>query len=281
MKSKKKIFDLSIQNIADFNISETYLLLCATFFHDWGNVIDRKGHNKTTTSFYNEIFTAQDVNTPELIALSSIVRAHTGTSLSGDKDTLKDVPVTDFIHNEKVRLQLIAAILRFADELAECPDRTNISYIRTTEMPEESLCHNLHALFIQNTIDACQERIAVTYRIGIIKKEEKYSVSYPGTDKYISLDTFLDFLNGRIHKANMERRYTQYYMRKFALFQEMSISLVFIFMKDNNFSECRYTNEPIVLTDKILLSDKPNKLPFDPTTITKALAGVDHENHAQ
>lgn len=267
---QNRLYEILQQSKEELTVVELYITLSTTFFHDWGNVIDREGHRDATSVFYNEIFTSQEIYPQELLAFNNVVRAHTGSSIAGDKDTLKDVKDT-FVHQKESRLQLIAAILRFADELAECPERVNISYIKTTPLPQDSLLHHLHALFIRNIVESAKGRIAVTYSIGIINKgNNEYTVSYPGTDKEISLAIFLQFLSERIQKTNMERRYTQYYMRKLALFHEMSVSITFIFMKDKQFSGKSYTYPAFTLTDKVLL-DNPTKLPFDSASIIDEL----------
>ena len=51
--------------------------------------------------------------------------AHTGKAQDGSCDTLKEVAELDHLANRPVRLRELAAILRFADELAEGPQRTS------------------------------------------------------------------------------------------------------------------------------------------------------------
>lgn len=97
---------------------DAYLLAVAAHFHDVGNVYGRKKHERRT---HSELFqlgvdlTGED--TIEKRKIASIAQAHGGYT-AGSKDTISALP-----YDKTVRK--LAAILRFADELADDYTRTS------------------------------------------------------------------------------------------------------------------------------------------------------------
>jgi hypothetical protein len=264
LEVQRIIFDIIKIKSVDVKEIELYIIAISSFFHDWGNVISRDEHRDTTHNFYHDVFSRVNIDASEFMAIQAITRAHTGSSISGGSDTLNDVPLNYYLHNNSIRLQLLASILKLADELSENKSRTNISYIRTNYIPTESLYHHFNALFTEIIIDPQSERIAMNYRMGLLKQGDKLLITFPEIKKHFELSDFLSFLVKKIHKANMERRYTQFYMRSFVYFKELSINMNFILMDDDShFGRKTITIPAILLTDKILLTDESIDKPFD------------------
>ena len=115
----RRIGDLVYVN-GRFNVRpyEAYLLAVAAHFHDVGNVYGRKKHERRA---HSELFGLSDEltgeNTIEKRKISDIAQAHGGHA-GRSKDTIGALP-----YDRAVRK--LAAILRFADELAD--DRTRTS----------------------------------------------------------------------------------------------------------------------------------------------------------
>jgi hypothetical protein len=103
----------------DLHPYEIYILLVAIHFHDVGNIYGRDGHEKRIA----EVMAAMEESVigdddAEKRLIRDIAAAH-GGSINGDEDTIRHLPYPSFIKAQKVRPHLLAAILRFADELAE------------------------------------------------------------------------------------------------------------------------------------------------------------------
>lgn len=106
---------------------ETYLVLVAAQFHDVGNLFGRSDHEKRARDIMFDVpaaYLGEDNLEKRLIC--DIAEAHGGTNQLGERDTIGvlkyDRPI-----------KKLAAILRFADELAEDSARTSRAVIKAIE----------------------------------------------------------------------------------------------------------------------------------------------------
>lgn len=183
----------------DLNEIELLLLCVSVLFHDVGNLHGRSCHNSKIVEIYNAVRASKISKCQkERLLLQIIVKAHCGKSKRGDKDTLLDVQDSNHLFEKPIRLRELAAILRFADELAEGPQRTSQYMIDKKMIQEKSLIYHLYASITDVTIDKGNKRVALSYNID-----------YPL--KNISLSELLNFVYMRILKMDMERRYCKYY----------------------------------------------------------------------
>ena len=81
---------------------------------------------------------AQDRHPEEKEIIIRAAGAHCGEASDGTKDTLKELKSEVYFEQGKVRLREIATILRFADEMAEGPQRTSEFMRRTHRYAEKS-----------------------------------------------------------------------------------------------------------------------------------------------
>ena len=100
---------------------EMYLLAMCTLFHDVGNVHGRYCHHLTIGDVFDRARDTRPQTRRERNLVLSACAAHTGENADGSRDTLKAVPEIDQFEGKRIRLRELAAILRFADELAEGP----------------------------------------------------------------------------------------------------------------------------------------------------------------
>ena len=129
-----------------------------------------------------------------------IAQAHTGEARDGSRDTLADVPEVSQLDGEPVKAREIAAIVRFADELAEGRQRTSEYMKRHGRYRAESMPYHDYASATDIAIDKLNDRIAVTYHLGI--KTEA------GLDEELHrVKDFILFACDRLAKMDLERRY--------------------------------------------------------------------------
>lgn len=102
---------------------ELYYLLAAIWLHDAGMIFGRDGHEHSVAKILVAIGDAAG-DTLERRVILSIAAAHSGEApnSNGDRDTIGQLKHTNNVHGHQVREQLVASVLRFADELAD--DRT-------------------------------------------------------------------------------------------------------------------------------------------------------------
>lgn len=189
---------------------EAYLLGMALMFHDTGNILSRRGHADSGKSVIANIMKGI-LKVDEIRQIGLVMGAHTGKSQKGCFDKISDLPEPpEYLNKEPVRLRPLAAIVRFADELAEGAQRTS-NFLRNrgdfTQDGENGCVRNLfhdYASITQVNIDRGNERIAITY--GIELDDIMFA-----EDKKEQLRKLLVMICHRIHKVDDERRYARFY----------------------------------------------------------------------
>lgn len=263
---QKTIYSMIEVCIEKFSPLELYILCLASYFHDWGNIITRQNHRDYAYRFYNGIFPNAQRDMQESAILDKLVRSHTGISSSGDKDTLKDVSEKMSLHGSYINARRLAAILRFADELAESPNRTNVNYVASRKINKNSLCHHLYANCIDISCKTQEGRILIDLHIGFSIQHKEYQAVFVGTGKKVSLSQFIDCLEKKLRKVDEERKYANYYLKDFLHFAEISANIKFLKVKKTALSgegfEKECFSQTITLDDKEIPGEKsyPSRL---------------------
>lgn len=204
----KKAFVLICDEMDRFNAAELYLLCMCILFHDCGNIHGRDGHEKKIADVYDEAVGAKSSRAQEKRWILSIVRAHSGLSRQENKDTLVDVLEGNSLYDKEVKLREIAGILRFADELAEGPQRTS-DYIQRHNyvirdgkeepiLQNKAIIYHKYASVTNIYVDKGNGRVALTYHIEIPVRQTTFS-------------ELINYIYKRIVKLDAERRYCKYY----------------------------------------------------------------------
>lgn len=214
---------------------DMYILCLSILFHDVGNINGRKEHNKKITDTYNSIRGEQQASfSPERALIQKIVRAHCGVNSKGSKDTLCEVEIISSLAGNRIQSREIAAILRFADELAEGPQRTS-DYI---PVDQSSSVYHEYAKITDVCIDKGNERIILQYHIDISAFESE--------DK---LKNLLQFIYERIIKLDEERQYVKFYSHLLSPFKRTEVTFNF----NNKGEPLNVFDEKIVLVDKCVI----------------------------
>ena len=187
---------------------DLYCICQTILFHDVGNLFGRKKHNQTIYKVISDKFSNVFTNKREKNAIIQAGRAHTGKSSEGSDDTLKELSNTTYhISGEIVRLRDIATIVRFADELAEGPQRTCQYMLEEGLFPEANEIFHRYASCTHLLIDPNNERISLHYEIEL-ETDTEDQLSSEQKDKLVKL---LNFAYERIDKLDQERKYASYY----------------------------------------------------------------------
>ena len=206
--------------ITDLSGIEMYCLGMFIIFHDTGNVYGRKDHHKNVASIFDQIRRKDASLRHEKTLIVRATRAHTGTAQDGSRDTLKEVGEVDQLEGESVRLRELAAILRFADELAEGPQRTSDFMQKEGLYEPESQQFHDYASDTNVLIDRRNSRIVLTYEIGI-------DVDSTDAIREKRLSDRLSRTYQRIQKLNQERQYVRYYSPLLELFKSTEVTFNF------------------------------------------------------
>lgn len=209
------------EDIKKLNSLELYCLILSVLFHDVGNIFDRMEHRKTAAKVFEYVWPHTERRLEEYRLLNDIIQAHCGVTRSGSKDTIKNVESVDQLEGKKIRLRQIAAIVRFADELAEGQHRTSLFVQEQFGLPPDSEIYHKYANITKIMIDRGNNRVALSYTICL--KNTKCGLT---DDKKNELRTLLDYVYKRIIKLNQERQYAKFYS-EYLPFNETSVSLNF------------------------------------------------------
>ncbi len=186
---------------------ETYVLLVAILIHDAGNLYGREGHEGQVFRILNDLGNGL-IDRFEAKNISIVAEAHGGMR-NNSKDTIGQHPfaISKDFGGVSYRPQLLAAILRFADEICEDRYRTSSALVEDESgILQESEVHHQYA----NSIDSVKydyegRSVRIEFKIPKEKTIRKYSLGL----KNIYL---IDFILERLDKMNMERLYCSRFM---------------------------------------------------------------------
>lgn len=109
------------EKVNDLKGYEIFLLLLAIHFHDVGNIYGREDHEQEIGRVIAELGQNLPLDYIEQRYVTDIATAHGGYSekITKDKDTLRNLEIKVPCNSLFIRPALLAAVLRFADELAD------------------------------------------------------------------------------------------------------------------------------------------------------------------
>jgi len=229
---------------------ELYCLGLSILFHDAGNLYGREGHNKRISKIYDHCRSVSPEEQEKLVVLR-VAEAHTGITRDGNYDTLKELSPLYNLFARPVRLREIAAILRFADELAEGPQRTSRFMHEIHGYDASSLLFHQYAKVTRVYIDRGNERIVLTYY---------FHLDFPGKteeEALHELEKLILFTYDRITKLDQERRYVAFYSELLAPFKRTSAE--FNFFKHGELIDDLELGA-IEISDKIVPGEKMKSL---------------------
>ncbi len=218
----------------DFTVHELLLLLFGCLTHDLGNILGRERHNQAIARVAGLAGGGwAQIAIGDRHLIERVGRAHSGKAGDGGKDTLSELATQSaFFATHQVRPVEVAALLRFADELAEGPQRTSRALIALTRngevapalrLKEGSVLYHLYAAITQYNIDQAAGRILISYNID--RKSTDYGADENARDATIR--NLLAMTYARALKVNAERQYARHYSQALSRFRETSINLKF------------------------------------------------------
>jgi len=181
---------------------ELYLLLSAIRLHDAGNIDGRERHEKRALHLLTAAGHAVCPDTFEVDLIGRIAEAHGGKNESGDKDTIGQLQATTSMGPVPCRPQLVASLVRFADEICEHSMRASSHHLQTGTLPAGNHLFHLYAKAIK---EAFLSRSDLSFRLHLVFEAtdlDKFFETPMKEQRYL-LDDALD----RIAKLDAERIY--------------------------------------------------------------------------
>lgn len=191
---------------------EAFILLCAIQIHDIGNILGRAGHEKKLKNIFDDNCQNIILDSPERRVIKSIAMAH-GGELNGSKNTISNLSVTEMIFDNPVRTRLLAAVLRFADELADDSTRASrvaqdLGIIGESSLIFHAYSRSLHTVKIVNDEMNNDFKINLIYELQ--DKDFKNKYKFDKFEKYL-----LDEIYDRTIKMERERRYCMKFIHQY------------------------------------------------------------------
>lgn len=184
---------------------EKYLLLVAIHVHDLGNFFGRESHETNAAKVMEELGPVLGIEMPEKRTIFEIAQAH-GGKVGSDKDKLGQVAPTRDVLGQDVRPRFLAALLRFADELADDKTRASRYMIETEVIPASSEIFHKYAYALQS-VKVTGETVRLDFDVteGDVKKK----FGKGGRRVYL-----LDEIYDRTMKMHRERMYCMRFLRR-------------------------------------------------------------------
>lgn len=212
----------------DFFISpyELFLLLCAIQVHDIGNIHGRSNHEANMDAILLEHCQPIIIDSIELRYIRAIAKVHSG-KINDSLDTIgqSNLKRLDTYRDSKIRPQLLAALLRFADELADDFTRANYAALQTDIIsPYSKICHcysqSLNSIgYIKNPING-EFNLALSYAFDSTMAVDKFKYPDESGEKYL-----LDFIYERTSKMERERKYCMQFLRPYLSIEEIKVQI--------------------------------------------------------
>lgn len=201
---------------------EIFILLCAIQLHDVGNIFGRESHEKSLQRISQEKCSAFIPDVPERKLIEKIAATH-GGKYKGDKDTISLLPIDRVMKEQKVRCRLLAALLRFGDEIADDSTRADREGLELGTIPEESLLfHHFSAALHTVKIERNTMNLGVYLHLFF---EFDSEIAVRQFNKFGSSVYLIDEIYDRTRKMEQERRYCTRFLRPYFFIEKIKVEI--------------------------------------------------------
>jgi hypothetical protein len=205
---------------------EVYILLLAIHFHDVGNAFGRAGHEQNNFDVMNKCKGLLGNDSIEMRVIQRVAEAHGGS----DKDKISRLPVDQALNNKAVRMQKLAALLRFADELSDDKSRANRFALDLGKIPTESEVFHKYAFHLHSvSIEPLGRAVNLDF-------EFTESVAMTKFGKLTTKVFLLDEIFARTMKMHLEGIYCMRFLRDIAPIDKINVHIDIF---DNEYKEAQ------------------------------------------
>ena len=198
---------------------EIFILLLAIHFHDLGNIYGREEHEQKIAEVMEKTENTMMLNIIDKTHIRDIAMAHGGYAdeLKMDKDTIRAVKIADYRDNILIRPALLAAVLRFADEIADDFSRAS----KIVSPPENEIYHAYSSAL---DVNIKGDTVFFRYRI-------KYDYTQRKLQKGSDMIYLYDEIKIRLEKCLNELEYCRKYSDGFIGITTLSVT---IYLRNHN-----------------------------------------------
>lgn len=209
----------NIENITGYEI---FILLLAIHFHDVGNIMGREKHEEKIFEIIDKLPALAVFDFPVKRVIAQIAMAHGGyvDEETKDKDTISRLDDAIYLNGLRVRVSMLAAILRFADELADDKTRIEQATFDIGSIPKGNQIYHLYSKCLQPPVLE-GDTIKLEYYLDYEYVINQY---YKGDSKVYLYDEILE----RISKCLCELEYCKRFCYGFIKINAISARIVVI-----------------------------------------------------
>lgn len=198
---------------------EIYVLLIAILLHDAGNVYGRDEHEKQAFGLLRKMQDISGCDDFEKKAIARVAGAHGGRTSDGGKDTISEVLEKFEKGQVYFRGQMLAALLRFADEICEHRGRDARILLDDDKLPSKSEVYHVYARSIASTnVDKQGRTININFVIPVSDVTKLWGKDE--TKVYLT-DEILE----RLEKMDRERIYCNRFMGQLVVIQKIKVAI--------------------------------------------------------
>lgn len=194
---------------------ELYVLLIAIRIHDIGNIHGREDHEKRCFPFLREHKNLLGNDISELKIIANIAQAHGGKT-NGNRDTIGLLNQTELVGKFSIRSRLLAAIVRFADEICENSGRAATYLLQQNDLPKHSEIYHKYADSVRGAVyGAAERRVNIHFKLTTDDVAKPWGSEDRSKDPAVPIcEVYLvDEILDRLEKMDRERRYCNVYSR--------------------------------------------------------------------
>lgn len=202
---------------------EGFFLLCAIQLHDVGNVYGRKEHERQAARILEEKGKPFIPDAIERKVIEKVALVH-GGACDGDRDTIRHLSSKKKLYDREIRKSLLAALLRFGDELADDHSRADHEGLEhNTIIPGGVIYHRysqaLHTVKIERNPETDAVELYLCYEFDSSIAAQQYNKA----NKNVYL---LDEIYDRTLKMERERRYCMRYLRPCLSLDRIKVEII-------------------------------------------------------
>lgn len=226
----------------DLSAYEVYVLLVGIHLHDVGNLFGRDEHELKSDEIMEQLGPLLGDDTGEKFAIHKIAAAH-GGRVNGNKDKIRALSETDSLLGQDIRPRLLAALLRFADELADDRTRAARFLIDMGRIPQESEVYHKYAYALQSVkTEMPGDSVALHFELTV----QDACQTFGKGDRHAYL---LDEIFDRTLKMHRERMYCMRFLRPAISVDKINVTI--------RIYGRRYSGDPEIITYRLEESGYP------------------------
>ena len=237
---------------------EVFVLLVSILLHDTGNIYGRRDHEKHPFRIFTEMGKYLCPDKFEAKIITQISAAHGGTTKLSDgnhsKDTIKLLNDKDEMGGISIKQRLIAALLRFSDEICEDRDRADKFMLDKGILPKESEVFHAYAYGI-SSVGVDHESKSVNLKIELMKNDVTRLYGKGSEEVFL-----IDEIFSRLEKMYSEMLYCQRFMSEYIKLDRIRATIIIYDDKEMDLLKEKTFNleeEGYPLTTKSLHEDHP------------------------